>query len=64
MSYPKVIYRPRSDASPEAELGALVEVYKLALAKEKGNPIPAALRNDGTKTKEDSADGLIVPHPS
>lgn len=40
MSCPKVIYRPRADAKPDAELSALAGVYRLILdsrAKKEGS---------------------------
>lgn len=32
MSSPRIMYAPRPDATPEAELGALAAIYKLCLS--------------------------------
>jgi hypothetical protein len=37
---PEIIYHPRSDASPEAELTALAAVYEFALRSKNAAPEP------------------------
>jgi hypothetical protein len=55
-----ISYAPRPDATPEAELFTLANVYKFVLnchskkeATRPGGP------DDGTKSKEDSANAII-----
>ena len=57
MSDPVITYAPRPDATAEAEIGALANVYKFLMdcrarkeATRPGSP------DDGIKVKEDSAD--------
>lgn len=38
MSNPRITYTPRPDATPEAELNALVAVYRLILDSKKAAP--------------------------
>jgi hypothetical protein len=52
MSEPRITYTPRPDATPEAELSALVAAYRIVLGAQK-EAAPAS-RPDGTKIKEDS----------
>ena len=47
-------YAQRPDATPEAELSALVAVYRIVLGAQKGTA-PESRPDDGTKIKEDSA---------
>jgi hypothetical protein len=60
-----VVYKPCSDATPEAELNVLANVYRFILdchAKKKAaEPAPEPDgRNDGTKLQGDSADAQII----
>ena len=63
MSVPYVSYRPRPDATPEAEFSALVSVYRLALdahakKEEAAGPCQASDPSDGTESQGDSANDL------
>ena len=57
MNSPSIHYAPRPDSSFASELGALANVYRLALdsAKKKGRLPDECGPDDGTKTKGDSA---------
>jgi len=55
-----IVYAPRPDATPEAELSALVSAYRFVLdtaMKEGSRP---GAPDDGTESKEDSADAPII----
>jgi hypothetical protein len=56
MSSPRITYTTRSDATPEAELSALVDAYRIILRAQK-EAAPESRPDDGTKVKEDSANG-------
>jgi hypothetical protein len=59
----QIIYTPRPDATPAAELSVLAQVYKFVLESRKaGEPAPEPDGRDGTKAKGDSANVSIVPH--
>jgi hypothetical protein len=50
---PRVVYRPRVDASPEGELNALAAVYKFVLdAKKAVEPRQPDGLNDARKDKD------------
>jgi hypothetical protein len=51
----RVIYAARRDTAPEAEVSALAAVYKFALARKEVAP-QQSRPDDGTESKEDSAD--------
>ncbi len=58
----RVQYVPREDATPEGELSVLVQIYKICLespANKKAAPRQSR-PDDGTKSKEDSADESII----
>jgi hypothetical protein len=48
-------YAQRSDATPETELSALSAVYKLCLSHARKEAAAENRPDDGTKSKEDSA---------
>jgi hypothetical protein len=60
----QVVYAPHPDATPEAELNVLANVYRFILdrhAKEKAaEPAPEPDGRDGTKLQGDSADARII----
>jgi hypothetical protein len=59
-----VLYEPRSDTTPEAELNALANVYRFILdchAKKMAvDPTPEPDGRAGTKLQGDSADAQII----
>jgi hypothetical protein len=56
MSSTRISYAPRPDATPESEVSALANVYKLVLdCRAKKEAAPESRPEDGTKVKEDSA---------
>jgi hypothetical protein len=59
-----VLYEPRSDTTPEAELNALANVYRFILdchaKKMAAEPAPEPDGRDGTKLQGDSADAQII----
>ena len=57
MSSARIVYSQRSDTAPETEASVLANVYRLALdsAKKRGRLPDECGPDDGTKTKEDSA---------
>ena len=66
MSSPRITYTQRSDATLEAELNVLANVYRFILdchAKKKAVvPTPEPDGRDGTKLQGDSADGQTSSH--
>jgi hypothetical protein len=61
MSSPRIAYTPRPEVTPEVELNTLAACYKFILdchaqkkAARPGGP------DDGTKSKEDSANAPII----
>ncbi len=61
MTNPAITYAPRPDTTPETELSSLANVYKFVLdchAKEEDTRPGAP--NDGTKSKENSANERII----
>ncbi len=62
MDSPRIIYTSRPDATPEAELNVLANVYRFILdchAKKKGGPAKTAL--DDRKGLEDDPATTRVP---
>ena len=63
MAESKVIYRPRADATPESELGALAAGYRFLIydcyASEKGARPDA--RDDAERLNNDRTDTEIIP---
>ena len=61
---PSVVYEPRSDTTPEAELNALANVYRFILdchaKKMAAEPAPEPHGFDGTKLQGDSADAQVI----
>ena len=58
MSSPRITYTPRPDAPPEAQVSVLASIYKLAInshAKKRGRLLDKGGPDDGTESKEDSA---------
>jgi hypothetical protein len=59
-----VLYEPRSDTTPEAELNALANVYRFILdchaKKMAAEPAPEPDGRDGTKLQGDSADAQVI----
>jgi hypothetical protein len=59
-----VVYEPRSDTTPEAELNALANVYRFILdchaKKMAAEPAPEPDGRDGTKLQGDSADAQVI----
>jgi hypothetical protein len=55
------VYSQRTDTTPDAELGVLAAVFRLALDSHAKNEAtrPGGL-DDGTKSKEDSANEHII----
>jgi hypothetical protein len=56
-----ITYTAHPDATPEAELSALVAVYRIVLGAQK-EAAPDSRPVDGTKVKEDSANASSLPH--
>jgi hypothetical protein len=54
---PRIVYRPRLDTSPEAEVSALAACYRIVLDSQskRDRHLDKDGPNDGTTTKEDSA---------
>lgn len=61
MSSSRIIYAPRPDTTPETEISALGNVYRFILDchAKKEDTRPGA-PNDGTKSKENSANERII----
>jgi hypothetical protein len=61
---PSVTYTPRPDATPEAEVNVLANVYRFILdchaKKMAAEPAPEPDGHDGTKLQGDSADAQII----
>jgi hypothetical protein len=61
---PSIVYAPRPDATPKAELDALASVYRFILdsraKKMAAEPAPEPDGRDGTKLQGDSADAQII----
>jgi hypothetical protein len=57
MSSLRITYTPRSDATPEAEISALAACYRIILESQskRDRLLDKDGPNDGTTTKEDSA---------
>jgi hypothetical protein len=64
MDSPRMTYTPRPDATPEAEVNVLANVYRFILdclaKKEAAEPAPEPDGRDGTKLQGDSADAQII----
>jgi hypothetical protein len=61
MSSSRIIYTPRPEATPEAELHALATVYRFIVdCHAKKMAAEPDGRNDGTKLQGDSADAQII----
>jgi hypothetical protein len=60
----RVAYTPRADATPEAELSMLANVYRFIFdchaKKMAAEPAPEPDGRDGTKLQGDSADAQII----
>lgn len=57
MSSPRITYTPHPDATPEAEISALAACYRIILESQskRDRLLDKDGPNDGTTTKEDSA---------
>jgi hypothetical protein len=55
---PEIIYHPRSDATPEAELSALAAVYEFALRSKNAAPEPDDCHDANLASKERRAHDL------
>jgi hypothetical protein len=64
MNSPRITYVQRPDATPEAELNVLANVYRFILEchgkKMAAEPAPEPDGRDGTKLQGDSADAQII----
>ena len=64
MNSPRITYTPRPDATPEAELSVLANVYRFILnchaKKLATEPASEPDGRDGTKLQGDSADAHII----
>jgi hypothetical protein len=64
MNSTHITYTRRSDATPEAELNVLANVYRFVLdrraKKIAAEPAPEPDGRDGTKLQGDSADAQII----
>ena len=61
MDSPRLTYTTRADATPEAELNALANVYRFIVdCHVKKMAAEPDGRNDGTKLQGDSADAQII----
>jgi len=64
MDSPRMTYTSRPDATPEAELNVLANVYRSILdchaKKMAAEPAPEPNGRDGTKRQGDSADAQII----
>ncbi len=64
MNSPRITYTFRSDATPEAEVIVLANVYRFILdchaKKMAAEPAPEPDGRDGTKLQGDSADAQII----
>jgi hypothetical protein len=54
MSSPQITYAPRNEASPQAELHALINIYRLVLdsAKKEAATSPVSRPDDARKDKD------------
>ena len=59
MSNPRITYTPRPDATPEAELNALVAVYRLILDSKKA--APSSGPDDVKGSRNDSRRKTSIP---
>lgn len=60
MSNPRITFTPRSDATPEGELNALVAVYRFCLSRKNKEGGQATAPDDAMKgSKDDRARGII-----
>ena len=58
-----IAYAPRQDATPEAEIATLAACYRIILdSARKRGLLDKDGPNDGTTTKEDSANVSSLPH--
>jgi hypothetical protein len=55
-----VVYAPRPDATPETELSAVVSAYRFILDSAQKKGARPGAPDDGTESKEDSADAPII----
>ncbi len=62
MNSSHIVYTPRPDATPETEISALADAYRLILdsAKKRGRLPDKSGPDDGTKVQGDSADAPII----
>ena len=60
MTSPRIIYTPRPDATPEAELSTLADVYKFVLdCHAKQEAAPDSRPDDAERSLSDGARGII-----
>jgi hypothetical protein len=60
MTSPRIIYTPRSDATPEAELSTLANVYKFVLdCHAKQEAAPDSRPDDAERSLNDGANDII-----
>jgi hypothetical protein len=62
MSNPRITYDQHSNSTPQTELSALANIYRLVVESAKKKAAPASGPSDGTKTEGDSADVSSLPH--
>ena len=60
MGSPRIIYTPRSDATPESEVSALAAIYKFILTKQRAAH-PAAPNDAMKKGSSDDRAKTIIP---
>lgn len=63
---PKVLYSPRTDATPESELNALAVIYRFILdchAKKEGRPTTSG-PDDAEGSRNERTATEIIPKPS
>jgi hypothetical protein len=65
VSAPHIIYVPRPDATPEAELNALAAVYRFILddCRERKKAAPASRPKQPERTKDDPARAILHQDP-
>jgi hypothetical protein len=60
MTSPRIIYTPRPDATPEAELSTLADVYKFVLdCHAKQEAAPDSRPDDAERSLSDGASDII-----
>ena len=65
MSSPRITYSPRPDATPEAELSALTNVYRFVLGHaKKKEAAPESRPEDAERRSNDIGAGHSIPNAS